>query len=303
MIRKTADGRVLNYIYNTEDRLVRVEESEGKLIAEYGYDPFGRRLWKEVDGIRTYFLYSDEGLIGEYTASGAEIKAYGWKPGSTWGTDPLFMKIEESYYFYHNDHLGTAQKITAVNGRVVWAAKNTSFGDADIQDDPILENHLRFAGQYLDEETGLHYNWNRYYDPAIGRYLTTDPLGIQKEEVNLFLYVKANPIRNIDNTGLLTCGSGRNEPFVPDNPFGFGFSDCCQQHDDCYGTCGAEKTQCDDNFEQCMINSCISEGQGRPLRQALCRSWARRYSWWVRNAGGSAFENAQADCNCPNENR
>ncbi|MEE4599831.1 MAG: RHS repeat-associated core domain-containing protein, partial [Desulfobacteraceae bacterium] len=303
MIRKTANGRVLDFIYNTEDRLVRVEEPGGKLIAEYGYDPFGRRLWKYVDGIQTYFLYSDEGVIGEYAASGAELKAYGWKPGSIWGTDPLFMKIEGSYYFYHNDHLGTPQKMTAVNGSVVWKAKYTSFGEADIEDDSIFENHLRFAGQYLDEETGLHYNWNRYYDSAIGRYLTTDPLGIQKEEINLFLYVKANPIRYIDNTGLLTCGSGRNEPFVPDNPFGFGFSDCCQQHDDCYGTCGAEKTQCDDNFEQCMINSCISEGQGRPLRQALCRSWARRYSWWVRNAGGSAFENAQTDCNCPNENQ
>ncbi|MFY9942817.1 MAG: RHS domain-containing protein, partial [Desulfobacterales bacterium] len=127
MIRKTANDRVLTYIYSTEDRLVRVEESGGKLIAEYGYDPFGRRLWKDVDGTRTYFLYSDEGVIGEYAASGAELKAYGWKPGSIWGTDPLFMKIGNSYYFYHNDHLGTPQKMTAVNGGVVWAASYTSF--------------------------------------------------------------------------------------------------------------------------------------------------------------------------------
>lgn len=55
------------------------------MIAEYGYDPFGRRLWKEVDGEKTYYLYSDEGLIGEYEASGNELKTYGWRPGAPGG--------------------------------------------------------------------------------------------------------------------------------------------------------------------------------------------------------------------------
>ena len=70
-------------------------------------------MWKDVGGTKTYFLYSDEGLAGEYDESGAEIKTYGYKSGSTWTTDPLFMKEGSTYYFYHNDHLGTPQKITA----------------------------------------------------------------------------------------------------------------------------------------------------------------------------------------------
>jgi hypothetical protein len=50
------------------------------VIAEYGYDPFGRRLWKEVDGTRTFYLYADEGLIAEYDDSGTEMRSYGYHP-------------------------------------------------------------------------------------------------------------------------------------------------------------------------------------------------------------------------------
>jgi RHS repeat-associated protein len=199
-VRKTADGRVLSYIYNTEDRLVRVEGPGEKVIAEYGYDPFGRRLWKDVDGIRTYFLYSDEGVIGEYAASGAELKAYGWKPGSTWGTDPLFMKIGGTYYFYHNDHLGTPQKLTAINGCVVWSASYTFFLKADVELSSYITNNLLAPGQYYDQETGLHYNYQRYYDPKTGRYLTSDPIGLAGG-INPFVYVKNNPVNFIDPEG------------------------------------------------------------------------------------------------------
>ena len=94
------------------------------MIASYYYDPFGLRLWKEVGGVRTYFCYADEGLIGEYDANGTEIKTYGYQP-STWMADPLFMKQGDNYYCYKNDHLGTLQKMTAVNGAVVWAAGRT----------------------------------------------------------------------------------------------------------------------------------------------------------------------------------
>jgi len=201
MIQKTVDGQVTNYFYNIENRLLRVEDGNGSVIAEYYYDPFGRRLWKEVDGIRTYFLYSDEGLIGEYDASGVEIKTYGYKPGSTWTTDPLFMKAGNEYYFYQNDHLGTPQKMTGVNGAVVWSAKYSSFGDAEVESSSTITNNLRFPGQYYDKGTGLCYNWKRYYDPKIGRYLTPDPIR-PDGGINFFTYANNNPTNFFDNKGL-----------------------------------------------------------------------------------------------------
>jgi len=178
MAKKTIGGVVTNFIYNVEDRLIEVRDGSDSLIASYYYDPFGRRLWKEVGGTRTYFIYSDEGLIGEYDAIGKEIKTYGYMPGATWTTDPLFMKEGGDYYFYQNDHLGTPQKMAGVNGGAVWSAKYSSFGEATVDGSSNITNNLRFPGQYFDEETGLHYNYHRYYDPMTARYLRTDPLNI-----------------------------------------------------------------------------------------------------------------------------
>lgn len=102
-------------------------------------------------------------LVEDY---GNEIKTYGYRPGFIWGTDPVFMKVGTEYYFYHNDHLGTTQKMTGVNGAVVWSAKYSSFGEAGVGSASTVENNLGFPGQYYDEETGLHYNFWRYYEPG-----------------------------------------------------------------------------------------------------------------------------------------
>jgi len=178
MNEKNDNGQITKFFYNIEDRLVRVEDGSANVIAEYYYDPFGLRLWKDVDGVRTYFVYSDDGLIGEYDGSGAEIKSYGYKPGSTWTTDPLFVKQNGKYYFFQNDLLGTPQKLTAVNGAEVWSAFYNSSGEAQVIPTSNTINNLRFPGQYFDQETGLNYNWHRYYDPKTGRYLRRDPFNL-----------------------------------------------------------------------------------------------------------------------------
>ncbi len=201
MIEKNAGGMITRFFYNVEDRLERVEDGSGNMIASYYYDPFGRRLWKDVSGTRTCFHYSDEGLVGEYDATGSVIKTYGWKPGSTWSTDPLFMKIGSEYYYYHNDHIGTPQKLTSVSGAVVWSAKYGSFGEASVEVESVT-NNLRLPGQYLDSETEFHYNYYRYYDPNIGRYLREDPAGSMRGLNHLFTYAKNNSLLLTDPLGL-----------------------------------------------------------------------------------------------------
>ena len=199
-------GQVMfRYHYNADNRLVKVEGGNNNTLAEYSYDPFGRRLWKEVAGTRTYFFYSDEGLIAEYDASGNELKFYGYRPDSTWTTDPLFLRTNGHYYFYQSDHLGTPQKLVAQNGAVVWSATYSAFGEAMI-DVETVENNLRFPGQYLDVETGLHYNFHRYYDPVTGRYVSTDPIGFEGGDVNFYNYALNNPIQYYDQYAMALSG-------------------------------------------------------------------------------------------------
>ena len=99
-----------------------------------------------------------------------------------------------------NDHLGTPQKLTESNGNVVWSAGYKSFGEANIDEASTVVNNLRFPGQYYDQETGLHYNYYRYYDPGVGRYDREDPVGLVGG-VNLFAYVDNNPINLYDYLG------------------------------------------------------------------------------------------------------
>ncbi|RLA98835.1 MAG: hypothetical protein DRG83_14000 [Deltaproteobacteria bacterium] len=200
-IQKDDNGVITEYSYDIENRLIEVTtDAPQPTTCKYYYDPFGRRLWKEVDGTKTYFMYSNEGLVAELDSGGNVTKSYGYKPNSTWTTDPVFMKVGNDYYFYHNDHLGTPQKLTAISGAVVWSAKYTSFGEAAIDPTSTITNNLRFPGQYYDEETGLHYNWHRYYDPKNGQYLRKDEaIGYGS---GLYGYARENPLSYVDSLGL-----------------------------------------------------------------------------------------------------
>ena len=115
---------------------------------------------------------------------------------------PLAMIVAntpENVYYYHNDHLGTPQVMTDSVGAVVWEAAYDPFGEATINIGQIT-NNLRFPGQYFDAETGLCYNWNRDYNPQLGRYIESDPIGL-KGGINLYIYSQNNPIRLIDTDG------------------------------------------------------------------------------------------------------
>ena len=107
---------------------------------------------------------------------------------------------EQKVYFFINDHLGTPQKLLNETADVVWSADYKPFGEADVNVN-AFENGFRFPGQSLDSETGLHYNYHRYYDSKIGRYLRADPIGLLGG-TNLFLYANTNPINFIDPDGL-----------------------------------------------------------------------------------------------------
>jgi RHS repeat-associated protein len=118
--------------------------------------------------------------------------------------EPVPFSYEQMHY-YHCDHLGTPTEMTDCDGHMSWAAKHKAWGAAkvaisDAAEKAGIKNPFRFQGQYFDEESGLHYNRYRYYDPHSGRFVSKDPIGLAGG-INLHQYAP-NPLQWVDPLGL-----------------------------------------------------------------------------------------------------
>lgn len=114
-------------------------------------------------------------------------------------------------YFVHNDHLGTPVKLTDSGQGVVWEADKKPFGETSISGS--VGEDSRFPGQYYDAESGTSYNYYRDYDPTLGRYIQSDPIGLQGG-LNTYGYVNGNPLLYSDPSGLCSFFVCRAVPAV-----------------------------------------------------------------------------------------
>ncbi|MFE8645562.1 DUF6531 domain-containing protein [Sphingomonas sp. NCPPB 2930] len=204
----------------------------------YKYDPLGRRIEKRDAFGATTFAYDGDLLTWE--ERGSKATHYLYEPDSFVPLAKIEGEAERGQnsggerepsrtYYYHCDQIGAPQELTDEAGRIVWAAKYKVWGeiehlrvrktgtddrpsgmnsnsqrlalaDGAIQTLDMVEQPLRFQGQYADGETGLHYNRFRYYDPVVGRFIHEDPIGLIGGE-NLFVY-GPNASSWIDVSGL-----------------------------------------------------------------------------------------------------
>lgn len=181
------------FTYNFSNQLIKVVK--GSQTTEYSYDPIGRRIRKQDSFGATNYLWAADQLAQEQR--NAIKKTYVYEPESF---KPVAMVQDSEIYHYHLDHLGTPRELTNQQGAIVWKARYKTYGNLALKEVDEVENNLRFQGQYFDEETGLHYNRHRYYDPSVGQFTTQDPIGLLGGENN-YQYAP-NPVEWIDPFGL-----------------------------------------------------------------------------------------------------
>jgi RHS repeat-associated protein len=190
-----------DYTYDTRNRLVAIDQN-----VTYHYNNNNRRVSKTVNGTITYFIYEGHMLLGEYDANGNVLNEYVYL-----GSTPIAMSTTTKIYKVYADHLNTPRRVADENNNIVWKWESTPFGETK----PIgtLEFNLRFSGQYFDSETETHYNINRDYNPIIGRYIQSDPIGLDGG-FSTFAYVNGNPIMFVDLEGLFGTQNKPDPVFV-----------------------------------------------------------------------------------------
>lgn len=206
-------ARNLGFVWNQAGQLKEVHQGSptGTLLASYDYDAFGRRIRKTTTAsapqgamVRIYLYDRYDRLLMEADGSGNPLITYVWRDHVP--ISLILHGAQESVLYLETDHLNTPRAARNQNKTVVWRWESDAFGTTPANEDPDGDGqtttvNLRLPGQYYDQESGLHYNHHRYYFPLLGRYLSTDPIGLAGG-INTYSYVGGNPLSMVDPLGL-----------------------------------------------------------------------------------------------------
>jgi RHS repeat-associated protein len=252
-----ASGNTVSYssvsgLYDYKNQLWSLDT--GAPTIWYGYNGLGQRWgrWDSGTAQHTFYMYDESGhLIGEYDEQGGLIQETVWlgdipvatvRPGS-----PVAI------YYVQTDHLNTPRQVTRPGDNAqMWTWFSDPFGTELPNENPQGAGNflydLRFPGQIFDGVAGLHYNYMRDYDPATGRYVESDPIGLQGG-INPYAYADGNAISEFDPLGLMGFGGGGSAAHPQKTPMACGV---CQGTDRVQittsGACAMGDAPCADAF-------------------------------------------------------
>ena len=195
------------YRYDGYNRLSEFESND--TYSQYAYNPDGLREYKTVNGVKTRFMYNGADVAGELTDGNyylyhraTELMGYTSFKGDT--------------YYYRQDSHGNVTAILDITGNEIKSYSYNPYGKKETfsinpegnntilyqwkAETDKLHNPFGYCGEYTDNETGLIYLRNRYYDSNNGRFITEDPI---KDGLNWYVYCGNNPIMFVDPSGLI----------------------------------------------------------------------------------------------------
>ncbi|AIO39304.1 RHS repeat-associated core domain protein [Burkholderia cenocepacia] len=230
-------NRTQRFTYDGQDRLiaVRTQDARGVVESRFAYDPLGRRIAKsdtffDIRGVKQRtetkrFVWEGLRLAQEVRETG--VSSYVYSPGEPYSpaarVDAVLAealaaaaidtaKRTSRIYHFHTDLVGAPLEMTDESGGLTWAGQYSAWGKVEPgsrqSTTARTDQPLRYAGQYADDSTGLHYNTFRYYDPDVGRFINHDPIGLLGGE-NLYAYA-ANPLTLVDPMGWCSTKLGNN---------------------------------------------------------------------------------------------
>lgn len=223
------------YVWDCRDRLREVQKPSGERVL-YTYDAFGRMVRKEVvpaeradyprmvelamekgkaalPRVRRTELLWDGNALAADREEGRGARVFVHEPGSL---VPMLQAEGGEVFTVVNDRLGQPRELLDQEGRVAWSAAVSAFGQVtEVSRDPErrarglreVESPFRSLGQIADADAGLHVTRFRWFDPALGRWLSPDPLGVLGG-ANLFGF-NGSPVQVVDPLGLLPCSNAK----------------------------------------------------------------------------------------------
>jgi RHS repeat-associated protein len=198
--KKRCKGKEALFHYDATGKLTSWHDGQNRVI--FDYDGEGRRVSKTVNGKKTFFINDPANpltrVLLEKNEDGTTLKRY------VYGLSRLFSNQSSEIQYFLYDHPGKSVScLVDKKQQVLESLSYDAFGCRNGKSS--LQNPYGYVGEEYNEETGLIYLRNRYYDSEIGRFISPDSvLGSlsDPQTLNPYVYVRNNPVNLIDPSGL-----------------------------------------------------------------------------------------------------
>lgn len=283
------------YVWNARDQLVQIQDSAGAVIAAFTYDAFGRRQTKTIDGVANGYVYDGSNIVQELAGAASTNNDPGNVKASYVGgaLDEVFAQFSgtgenAAILTYLTDALGSTIRLVDAAGAKVVEYTYDPYGNTIA--DAAVSNPFQYTGRENDG-TGLYYYRARYYSPNLGRFISSDPLGLDGG-INTYTYVSGNPLSLVDPYGLLGVAD---LPTVPQGvvDFAAGFGDTLSfgltnMLRDAMGTNG-NVNQCSASYTGGVVAGAalsVAIGGAAGLEAAGAKGAGKEFSHWIPNRMG-----------------